>query len=94
MLRRFVWNSKNDLIIDEVELTSVNPAYAHIRFPDVRSTVSQKDFSPCPSPEYNLPSPTSVNIHSASQIVDYTPLSSAHTDTDQTPLTDLAPHVT
>ena len=28
MLRRFVRNSKNDPLVDEVELTSVNPEYA------------------------------------------------------------------
>ena len=60
MLRRFVCNSKNDPLVDKVELTSVNPAYAHIPYPDGReSTVSLKDLSPCPSPEYNLPSPPS-----------------------------------
>ena len=81
-LRRFVRNSKNDPLVDEVELTSVNPAYAHIRYPDGReSTVSLKDLSPCPSPpcpspEFNLPSPSNVNIPSDSQRVDYTRLSS------------------
>ena len=51
MLRRFVRNSKNDPLVDEVELTSVNPAYANIRYPDSReSTVPLKDLSPCPSP--------------------------------------------
>ena len=48
----------------------------------------------CPSPEYNILSPPSVNIPSDSQRVDYTPLSSPNTDTDHTPLTDLPPHVT
>ena len=95
MLRRFIRNSKNDPLVDEVELTSKNPAYAPIRYPDGReSTVSRRDLSPCPSPEYNLPSPPSVNIPGASQRVDYTPLSSPPTDTDQTPLTDLPPHIT
>ena len=46
----------------------------------------------CPSPEYNISSPPSVNIPSDSQRVDYTPLSSPHTDTDHTLLTDLPPH--
>ena len=65
MRRRFVRNSKNDPLI---ELTSVNPAYAHIRYPDGReSTVSLKDLSPCPTPEDNLPSPSIVNIPSDSQ---------------------------
>ena len=41
MLKRFVRNSKNGPLVDEVKLTSVNPAYAHIRYPDDReSTVS------------------------------------------------------
>ena len=31
MLRRFVRNSKNESLLDEVVLTGVNPAYAHIR---------------------------------------------------------------
>ena len=47
MLGRFVRNSKNDPLVDEAELTSVNPEYAHIRYPDGReSTVSLKDLSP------------------------------------------------
>ena len=86
---------KNDPLVDEVELTSVNPAYAHIQYPNGReSTVSLKDLSPCPSPEYNLPSPSCVNIPSDSQKVDYTCLSSPPTDTDHTPLRDLPSHVT
>ena len=95
ILKRFLRNNKNDPRVVEVELTSVNPAYAHIRYPDCRgSIVSLKDLSPCPSPEYNLPSSSSVNIPSDSQRVDYIRLSSPHTDTDQTPLTDLPSHVT
>ena len=50
MLRRYVRHTKNDPLVDEVELTDVNPTYAHIRYPDGReSTVSLKDLSPCPS---------------------------------------------
>ena len=100
MMRRFVRNSNNDPLVDEVELTSVNPAYVHIRYPDGReSTVSLKDLSPCPSPpcpspEYNLPSPSRGNIPSDSQRVDYTRLSSPPTVIDQTPLTYLPSHVT
>ena len=94
MLRRFVRNSKNDPLVDEVELTSVNQAYSHIRYPDGREfTVSLKDLYPSPSPQYNLPSPSSVNIPSDSQRVDYTRLSSPFTDTDQIPLTDLSFYV-
>ena len=51
MLRRYVRHTKNDPLVDEVELTDVNPTYAHIRYSDGReSTVSLKDLSPCPSP--------------------------------------------
>ena len=95
MLRRFVRNSKNDPLVDEVDLTRADPEYAHIRYPGGRqSTMSLKDLSPCPCPECNLPSPSSVNIPSDSHRVDYTRLSSPPTDTDQTPLTDIPPHVT
>ena len=94
MRRRFVRDSKNDPLVDEVELTSVNPAYAHVRYPDGgESGMSLKDLSSCLSPDYNLPSPPSKNIPITLQRVDYTPLSSPPTDTDQTSLTDLPPHV-
>ena len=70
MLRRFVRNSKDDPLVDEVELTSVNPAHTHILYPDGReSTVPLKYLSLCPSPEYNLLSSPSANIPTASQIV-------------------------
>ena len=47
MLRRYVRNSKNDPLVDEVELVEANPQYAHVRFPDGReSTVSVKDLAP------------------------------------------------
>ena len=95
MLRQFVRKSKNDPLVDDVELTNVNPAYAHIRYPNGREPiVSLKDVYPCPSPEYNLPSPPSVKIPSASQRVYYIPLSSPPTYTDQTTLTDIPPDVT
>jgi len=49
LLRRYVRTSKNDPLVDEVELTDVNPTYAHIRYPDGReSTVSLRDLAPCP----------------------------------------------
>ena len=81
MLKRFVRNSKNGPLVDEVYLTSVCPAYARIRYPDSReSTVSLNDLSLCPSTEYNLPSPPSVNIPCYSQRVDYTRLTSPPTD--------------
>lgn len=48
MLRRFVRGSKLDPLVDRVELTDVNPTYAHVRFPDGReSTVSLRDLAPC-----------------------------------------------
>ena len=51
LLRRFVRTSKNDPLVDEVELTDVNPTYARIRYPDGReSSVSLRDLTPCPSP--------------------------------------------
>ena len=44
MLRQFVRHIKNDPLVDEVELTSVNPAYAYMQYPGGReSTVSLKD---------------------------------------------------
>ena len=59
MLRRCVRHSKNDPLVDEVELTDVNSTYAHIRYPDGRqSTVSLKDLSHCP-PTHDLHTPTS-----------------------------------
>ena len=56
--------------------------------------MSLKDLSPCIFPEYNLPSPPSVNIPSDSKRVDYTRLSSPPTYTEQTTLTDIPSHVT
>ena len=59
MLRRYIRHTKNDLLVDEVELTDFNPTYAHIRYPDGReSTVSLKDLSPW-SPSHDLHIPAS-----------------------------------
>ena len=50
MLRKCVRHTKDDPLVDKVELTDVNPIDAHICYPDGReSTVSLKDLSPCPS---------------------------------------------
>ena len=76
------------------DLLVTNVGYHYTRKADKQSTVSLKDLSLCPSPEYNLPSPPSVNIPSDSQRVDYRRLSSPPTDTNHTPLTDLPSHVT
>ena len=49
LLRRFVRTSKNDPLVDEVELTDVNPTYARVRYADGReSSVSLRDLAPCP----------------------------------------------
>lgn len=51
LLRRFVRHSKNEPLVDQVELTEINPMYAHVRYPDGReSTVSLRDLAPCPNP--------------------------------------------
>ena len=42
--------SKNDPLVDQVELQRVNPTYANVRCMDGReSTVSLRDLAPCPS---------------------------------------------
>ena len=47
LLRRFVRRSKQDPLVDEVELLQANPQYAHVRFPNGReTTVSVKDLAP------------------------------------------------
>ena len=53
-LRRFVCSNKNDDLVDEVELTDVNPTYANIHYPDgCESTVSLKDLAHCPPASNN-----------------------------------------
>lgn len=47
LLRRHV-RSKDDPLVDEVELVEANPRFAHVRFPGGREdTVSIKDLAPC-----------------------------------------------
>ena len=49
LLRRFVHSSKNDNMVDKVELIDVNPSYASIKYPDGRqSLVSLRDLAPYP----------------------------------------------
>ena len=56
LLRRFVRMSKNDPLVDEVELTDVNPTYARVRYTDGReSSVSLRDLAPCPAPAPSEP---------------------------------------
>ena len=46
LLRKFVRTSKNDPLVDRVELLEANSHYAHVRFPNGReSTVSTHDLA-------------------------------------------------
>ena len=48
LLRRFVRHSKQDPLVDEVELIEANPQYAFVKRPDgTETTVSIKDLAPC-----------------------------------------------
>ena len=50
LLWRFVRTSKHDPLVDQVQLTEANPAYALVEYPDGRqSTVSLRDLAPCPA---------------------------------------------
>ena len=56
-LRRFVRTSKHDPLVDEVELVTVNPSYARVRFPGGREvTVNLRDLPPRPQ-EGSVPCP-------------------------------------
>ena len=47
LLRRFVRHSKQEPLVDEVQLLEANPQYAFIRYANGReSTVSIKDLAP------------------------------------------------
>ena len=49
MLRKFLRNHKNDVLVEEVQLLDVNPQYVSIRYMDgTESSVSLSDLSPCP----------------------------------------------
>ena len=56
LLKKFVHSNKqDDLLVEEVELTHVNPTYAHIRYKDGReSTVSLSNLAPCPRNTSNI----------------------------------------
>ena len=55
-------SSKHDDLVEEVELTHVNPTYAHIRHNDGReSTVSLSDLAPCPSIDRTQTNETETN---------------------------------
>ena len=50
LLRRFVCNTKNDPLVDRVDLIDSNQSFACIRYPDGReSTVSVRDLAPDPA---------------------------------------------
>ena len=64
LLRKCVRASKNDDLVDKVELIDANPTFASIRYPDGReSTVSLHDLAPCP------PDLTQNRVGSASPVV-------------------------
>ena len=51
LYKRQVRHSKNDPLVDEVELLEANTQYAHVRFPNGReSTVSTKHLAPTAQP--------------------------------------------
>ena len=52
----YVWTSKNDPLVDQVELKQANPTYAHVKYMDGReSTVSLRDLAPCPQISGQIP---------------------------------------
>ena len=61
LLKRHVRTSKDDPLVDEVELLQANPQYAHIRYTDGReTTVSIRHLAPLPEDTHNhdvLPAP-------------------------------------
>ena len=53
-VRRFVRNSKSEILVDEVELINVNPTCADVRYQSGREAiVSIRDLAPCPQPAIN-----------------------------------------
>jgi len=76
-LRKFVRSSKHDDLVEEVELTHVNPTYAYVRHNNGReSTVSLSDLAPCPrgSEEDQISQSESHNIdHIVDTVVDTAP---------------------
>ncbi|KXJ09520.1 hypothetical protein AC249_AIPGENE11011 [Exaiptasia diaphana] len=59
LLHRYVRTSKNDPLVDQVELKEANPTYAHIKYLDDRkSTVSLRDLAPCPQVSIKITTPS------------------------------------
>lgn len=55
LLKRQVRHSKNDPLVDEVEIVDTNPEYAHVKLPDGRiTTVSLKHLAPASSEQLGL----------------------------------------
>ena len=66
LLRKFARHSKNDPLVEHMELKSATPHYATIRYPDGRITVSTKDLAPAP------PDSIPICVDSAEGAVDAT----------------------
>jgi len=85
-VRRFVRTSKHDPLVDEVELATVNPSYARVRFPGGReATVNVRDLAPRPQ-ESSVPCQDRGHIRNADTPpknggdTDASPGNSSHTD--------------
>ncbi len=62
LLKRHVRTGKTEPLVDEVELIGANPNYAHIRYPDGRTTtVSTKHLAPCGESKNGLMPPQPAN---------------------------------
>ncbi len=62
LLKRHVRAGKMEPLVDEVELIGANPNYAHIRYPDGRTTtVSTKHLAPCGESKNGLIPPQPAN---------------------------------
>ncbi len=62
LLKRHVRAGKTEPLVDEVELIGANPNYAHIRYPDGRTTtVSTKHLAPCGESKNGLMPPQPAN---------------------------------
>lgn len=75
LLRQQVWHSKNDPLVEEVEIVEGSPEYAHVRLPDYRVTAVSlrhltsmaNDSSESPDANSYLPQPwTTSEVHHAS----------------------------
>ena len=93
LLRKFVRASKNDDLVDKVELIDVNPTFPSIRYPDGReATVSLQDLAPCPPDltqnRVDSVSPVVVNDCSSPKEMIVAETLSGQASADVRPLTD------